>query len=277
MRVIHSISEIKHTLRGSAKSIGFVPTMGALHRGHISLIERAKAENDLVVCSIFVNPTQFDNPEDLKKYPRTLETDCQLLEAARCDFVFAPSAEEMYPTSPELSLNFGNLETVMEGAFRNGHFNGVGIVVAKLFHIVNPDRAYFGLKDLQQVAVLRRMVKDLSFDLELIPCPTVRESDGLAMSSRNTRLSKEARALAPQIHKALQKAKDDLIKGLTSLETKARLADHFSNFPEFELEYFEISRFENLQPIERKAESGETAICIAAYLDGVRLIDNLVF
>lgn len=280
MKLIKTIAELKAALkphRMAGRSIGFVPTMGALHQGHISLVERARKENEVVVCSIFVNPTQFNNPDDLKKYPRTLETDCELLEPAGCDYVFAPSAKEMYPTTPKLSLDFGNLEYVMEGKFREGHFNGVGIVVSKLFHLVNPTRAYFGQKDLQQVAVLRRMVNDLSFDLELIPCPTLREKDGLAMSSRNTRLSAEARKIAPQLHKALQKAKDLLIQGRTSVETQKAIADFFKGIPEFRLEYFEIADFDNLEPIESLNTRGQTAICTAAYLNDVRLIDNIVF
>ncbi len=280
MEVINTISQIRKTIKEQVqkgKSIGFVPTMGALHQGHISLINRAREENDLVVCSIFVNPTQFDNPEDLKKYPRTLETDCTLLEAAGCDYVFAPTAEEMYPTLPKLSIDFGNLERVMEGKFRNGHFSGVGTVVAKLFHIVNPDRAYFGLKDLQQVAVLRRLVNDLSFDLDLIPCPIVREKDGLAMSSRNRRLSDDARKIAPQVHIALQKAKELLIQGKSSTEVKTIIEEHLQFFPELKAEYFEISDFDNLEPIPAMNNEGQTAICTAIYLDGVRLIDNIVF
>jgi pantoate--beta-alanine ligase len=213
MLIFNTISEIQHYLKTqqrAGKKIGFVPTMGALHAGHISLIERAKTENDLVVCSIFVNPTQFNNPDDLKKYPRTLELDCKLLLSSGCDVVFAPSAEEMYPNLPHLRIDFGTFETVMEGKFRPGHFSGVGIVVSKLFNIVKPVKAYFGQKDLQQVAVIRRMVEELSFDLEIIPCPTWRETDGLAMSSRNSRLSAEARTLAPQIYKALNLAKAKL-------------------------------------------------------------------
>ncbi|WP_341227085.1 pantoate--beta-alanine ligase [uncultured Arcticibacterium sp.] len=280
MQVLNTISETKTFLnsqRKLGKSIGFVPTMGALHEGHISLISRAREENDVVVCSIFVNPTQFGNADDLKMYPRTLDADSRLLEPAGCDVVFAPNADELYPSLPNLTLDFGNLEHVMEGKFRTGHFNGVGIVVSKLFHIVNPDRAYFGLKDLQQVAVLNRMVKDLSFDLELIPCPIVREKDGLAMSSRNRRLSSDARAVAPVISKALTRAKSLLLNGKDSKSVIMEITSQFNQMPEFKLEYFEISDFENLEPIKKRNESGKTAICIAAYLDDVRLIDNIVF
>lgn len=280
MLIFNTISEIQHYLKTqqrAGKKIGFVPTMGALHAGHISLIERAKTENDLVVCSIFVNPTQFNKPEDLKKYPRTLELDCNLLLSAGCDVVFAPSAEEMYPNLPHLRIDFGTFETVMEGKFRPGHFSGVGIVVSKLFNIVKPVKAYFGQKDLQQVAVIRRMVEELSFDLEIIPCPTWRETDGLAMSSRNSRLSAEARTLAPQIYKALNLAKDKLQNGKSLVEMQAAVKEHFINFPAFELEYFEAVNFDTLQPIDAKIADAKTALCVAAFLDGVRLIDNIVF
>jgi pantoate--beta-alanine ligase len=261
----------------SGKTIGFVPTMGALHAGHISLIRRAKTENDLAVCSIFVNPTQFNNPDDLKKYPQTLERDCEMLNAVGCDVVFAPSAEEMYPSLPQLRIDFGNLETVMEGKLRPGHFNGVGIVVSKLFNIVKAEKAYFGLKDLQQLAVIKRMVQELGFDVEIIPCPTLRETDGLAMSSRNTRLSPEARALAPQIYKALNLAKEKLLNGLSVIEMQAAVNEHFINFSAFELEYFEAANLDTLQPIEAKIADGKTALCVAAFLGGVRLIDNIIF
>ena len=285
MFIFNTISETQQYLKAqqrAGKTIGFVPTMGALHAGHISLIERAKTENDLAVCSIFVNPTQFNNPDDLKKYPRTLERDCEMLLPMGCDIVFAPSAEEMYPSLPQLKMDFGTLETVMEGKFRPGHFNGVGIVVSKLFNIVKPDKAYFGLKDLQQVAVIRRMVQELSFDLEIIPCLTLRETDGLAMSSRNTRLSSEARALAPQIYKALNLAKEKLQNGVSVIEMQAAVNEYFAHNPEFEradfrMDYFEAADFDTLLPIEAKIADGKTALCIAAFLGGVRLIDNIVF
>ncbi len=280
MKIISSISALKTILRqegASGKSIGFVPTMGALHAGHINLVERSKKENDLTVTSIFVNPTQFNNPEDLKKYPKTLEHDCELLTPAGCDYVFAPSAEEMYANLPNLSFHFGNLETVMEGAFRPGHFNGVGIVVSKLFHIVQPTRAYFGLKDLQQVAVIRRLVHDLSFDLEIIPCETVRELDGLAMSSRNTRLMPEERGFAPQIYKTLQMAKYALLQGSSAKEAKDLAVDYLKKYPAFNLEYIEISDFDALQPLDTQNKKGKTAICIAAFIGSVRLIDNVIF
>jgi pantoate--beta-alanine ligase len=280
MEVFSTIQETKEYLRRQSqlgKSIGFVPTMGALHAGHINLVERSKRENDLTVASVFVNPTQFNNPEDLKKYPRTLEADCALLAPAGCDVVFAPSAADMYVGLPNLSFHFGNLESVMEGAFRPGHFNGVGIVVSKLFHIVQPQRAYFGLKDLQQVAVIRRLVHDLSFDLEIIPCETVRESDKLAMSSRNMRLTPAERQLAPHVYQTLQIAKNSLLAGESTALAQEKASNYLKQFAEFTLEYIEVSDFDALQPIDSLNKNGKTAICIAAFIGSVRLIDNVVF
>ncbi len=277
MQVFFEIQALQTYLnkeRLQAKTIGFVPTMGALHEGHLSLIQTAKSQNDITVCSIFVNPTQFNNPDDLAVYPRTLEADCQLLEQVQCDVVFAPSAAEMYPSLPNLKFNFGILETVMEGKFRPGHFNGVGIVVAKLFNIVQPTKAYFGQKDLQQCAVINCLVRDLSFSLDLVICPTQREQDGLAMSSRNRNLSSEQRALAPAIYKALQQASQQLRTQPAQVVKKA-IDDYFASTDGIELEYFEISDFETLLPVEELSE-GKTALCIAAYLGKTRLIDNVI-
>lgn len=280
MIILENISETTEFLKNqvkNGKTIGFVPTMGALHQGHIALVERARLENDIVVCSIFVNPTQFNNPDDLKKYPRTLEADCELLKPAGCDLVFAPSAEQMYTESPVLKMDFGYLEQILEGKFRPGHFNGVGIVVSKLFNIVKPGKAYFGQKDLQQVAVVKRLVKDLSFDLELVICDTVREDDGLAMSSRNRRLSAGAREVAPRIFESLLIGQKHLFEGLNIQETKQKVTEWYENSPEFTLEYYEIVEADTLNTIEKKPEGQKTAIVIAAFLDGVRLIDNIVF
>lgn len=264
-------------VKNNGQKIGFVPTMGALHHGHIELVKKAKAENDLVICSIFVNPTQFDNAEDLKKYPRTLDADCDLLRSANCDAVFAPSAEEMYEEMPRLSFDFGNLETVMEGKFRKGHFNGVGVVVAKLFNIVSPHKAYFGKKDLQQVAVVKRLAKDLNFGLEIIPCETIRENDGLAMSSRNRRLSPQGREQAFNVYLSLKIAQEALKMGSTVADAKSQVERHFKNLPQFAIEYFEIVDFETFEPIAVFTPERQTAICTANYLEGVRLIDNIVF
>ncbi|MVM39126.1 pantoate--beta-alanine ligase [Spirosoma sp. HMF3257] len=259
------------------KTIGFVPTMGALHEGHLTLIKAARQENDIVISSIFVNPVQFNNPDDLARYPRTLEEDSQQLEAAGCDLVFAPSVAEMYPESPALRLNFGELETVLEGAFRPGHFNGVGIVVSKLFNIVQPHRAYFGQKDLQQVAVIRRLIRDLSFPIELIRCPTVREADGLAMSSRNRNLTPIEREQAPALFQALTLARELIHQGHSPAQAKAAVTDMFSSHPNFRLEYVEIVNADTLQIANEILAPGQTAICLAAHLGKVRLIDNLVF
>lgn len=251
--------------------------MGALHEGHIQLVKRAVEENTQAIASIFVNPLQFNNPDDLTKYPRTLDEDCALLEAAGCTLIFAPSAEEMYQQPPALRLDFGNLEHVMEGAYRPGHFNGVGIVVARLFNMVQPDRAYFGQKDLQQVAVVRQLIEDLAFPLELVVCPTVREADGLAMSSRNRRLGLEHRIIAPLIHKSLEEARKMLSAGYAVEEAKQHVRTQFTRYPDFLLEYFEVANAHSLQPVEVVQPTGQTALCLAAHLGGVRLIDNVVF
>lgn len=257
--------------------IAIVPTMGALHSGHLTLIEKAKQENDIVVSSIFVNPVQFNNADDLARYPRTLDEDVRQLESVGCDVVFAPSVEEIYPAPPTLRLNFGDLETVLEGAFRPGHFNGVGIVVAKLFNIIQPDRAYFGQKDLQQVAVVRQLIRDLGFPVELVRCPTVREADGLAMSSRNRNLTPEEREQAPTLFRALTLARDLLLEEQSPSQAKAAVTGYFATRPGFRLEYIEVVNADTLQPAAEVLAPGQTAICIAAHLGKVRLIDNLVF
>jgi pantoate--beta-alanine ligase len=278
MQLFHTISSLKSFLASQrllGKSIGFVPTMGALHEGHLSLINKAKSETDLTVCSIFVNPTQFNNSHDLAVYPRTLEADCSLLERVACDVVFAPSADEMYPQMPTMTFDFGDLERVMEGAFRPGHFNGVGIVVSKLFHIVQPDKAFFGQKDLQQCAIVNQLIHNLSFDLEFVVCPTQRETDGLAMSSRNRNLSPEQRSIAPVLYKALQKGRDLLLSGQSSVQVKQAIEESLGNIQAIELEYFEIADKNTLAPIQEYVPE-KTALCIAAYLGKTRLIDNIL-
>ncbi len=280
MEVFTSIASLRTFLkqqRTLGKSIGLVPTMGALHQGHLSLLNQANAENDISVCSIFVNPTQFNNPEDLAKYPRTLDADCALLQTVNCSAVFAPSSEEMYPEPPLLTFDFGSLETVMEGASRPGHFNGVGIVVSKLFNIVQPDRAYFGQKDIQQVSVIKRLVTDLSFQLELVICPTVRDASGLAMSSRNQRLNDTEIAIAPNIFRILTEAKEKILNGRHMNEVKEEAALAFSKIPEFTLDYFEITNLNTLLPITSLQDRGSNTICVAAFLGPVRLIDNIIF
>jgi pantoate--beta-alanine ligase len=280
MEVFTSIKGLRSFLDqqlSEQKTIGLIPTMGALHEGHISLVDASIKDNDVTVASIFVNPTQFNNPEDLLKYPRTLEADCAMLEQAGCTAVFAPSVEEMYPEKSSLLINFGTLESVMEGASRPGHFNGVGIVVSKLFHIVSPHRAYFGQKDLQQVSIIKRLVSDLAFNLELIVCPTIRETDGLAMSSRNRRLNDAERNIAPHIYRILEEAKQSLLAGKDITETVSAASNAFNAIPEFKLDYFEVADVKTLQPIPTVGAVGTNAICVAAFLGPVRLIDNVVF
>lgn len=280
MDLLYTGPDVRRRIAGQKKQAhltGFVPTMGALHAGHLELVKTARSENDFVICSIFVNPVQFNNPEDLAGYPRTLEADCALLESAGCDAVFAPSAEEMYPTPPDLRFDFGRLETVLEGAFRPGHFNGVGIVVSKLFNIVQPDRAYFGQKDLQQTAIIKSLVRNLSFPTELRICPTVREHDGLAMSSRNVRLTAGERALAPEIFRILSNCKEALLKGGTVESALQEAVAEFEKQPAFRLEYLELVDAETLITARALNAEGRNALCIAVHLGKVRLIDNVVF
>jgi pantoate--beta-alanine ligase len=258
------------------KSIGFVPTMGALHDGHLELMRRAKKENDLLVVSVFVNPKQFDNPEDLKKYPRNLDKDMKLLETVGCDVLFAPEVEEMYPGEEHVRYDFGELETVMEGASRKGHFNGVAIVVRKLFDIVLPDRAYFGEKDFQQLAIIKQLVKQTRQPVEIVPCPIVRETDGLAMSSRNERLTKEERKIAPFIFQTLQAAKTRM-PVLSPVELKEWVAGEFDKKGDFKLDYFEIADDTFLQPVLQWNQCKGIMGFVAVYLDNVRLIDNIRF
>lgn len=274
---LRSLRDFIISEKAAGKSIGFVPTMGALHAGHASLVDKAVEQNDVVVCSIFVNPIQFNNSEDLVKYPRTLEEDCKILEELGCDVVFAPTVDEMYPIEPELKLNFGELERVMEGAQRPGHFNGVGIVLSRLFNWVQPDSTYFGQKDFQQVAVVKRLIRDLGFPINLVVCPTLREADGLAMSSRNRRLPESERELAPLIYQILQRAEAGVKSGKVSSEVLESARKDFLEEPAFGLEYIQVVNASNLQPVERRQAEGNTAICVAATLGPVRLIDNTVF
>lgn len=260
----------------SGQKIGFVPTMGALHQGHLELMKKAKKENDLLVVSIFVNPIQFNNPSDLEKYPRDLEKDKALLEEVGCDVLFVPEVSEMYPEKATKQFNFGNLEKVMEGAFRPGHFNGVAVVVEKLFDIVKPDKAYFGEKDFQQLAIIQRMVVLEEVPVQIVPCQTIREKDGLAMSSRNERLTKAERKIAPFIAQILTEAKSKM-SSLSPNEIRLLVENKFRDQPEFELEYFEIADDKTLQPTFNWSESQGIVGFIAAYLGKVRLIDNIRF
>ncbi|MCK9401300.1 MAG: pantoate--beta-alanine ligase [Bacteroidales bacterium] len=277
MEVYHSIADTRQWLSGErsmGKSIGFVPTMGALHQGHLELVKRACRENDLAGCSIFVNPIQFNNPEDLTKYPRTLEHDLQLLEKTGCHLVFAPSVEEMYPEPVTKKYDFGALERVMEGKHRPGHFSGVAVVVNKLFDIFQPDRAYFGEKDFQQLRIIQSLVRMENIPVEIVPCPTVRETDGLAMSSRNRRLSANERAIAPEIYQTLLHARD-LAKNIPVSELK-RISTVRLESKGFRVDYFELADLESLQPLADWEETPGAIACIAALLGSVRLIDNMI-
>ena len=274
--VLNTISDFSSFRNSFSDSIGFVPTMGALHEGHLSLIRKSKKENMITVCSIFVNPIQFNNQEDFDKYPNTLHQDLALLEAVGCDVVFVPSVSEMYQTKHSTKFNFGALELVMEGSFRPGHFSGVAIVVSKFFNIVRPTVAYFGQKDLQQTLVVKQLVADLGFQLKLDIVETAREKDGLAMSSRNLRLQPSLRAEAPLLYSELVKAKNKILKG-ESIEMVSILAKHSINaIRNVKIEYFEIANAATLQPIKNNF-NGEVAICVAAFFGDVRLIDNIVF
>ncbi len=278
MFVFETIKELQNKLSTLRKSgtIGFVPTMGALHQGHLSLVKRALSENNAVVVSIFVNPTQFNNPSDLEKYPRNLDTDLRLLEAVGSQIVFAPNAKEVYPEPDRRKFNFGELETVMEGKHRPGHFNGVAQVVSKLFKIVQPDKAYFGLKDFQQLAIIKSMVQQLKIPVKIIPCAIVREEDGLAMSSRNERLTFEQRQNASVLFATLSTAneqkKDKSVQELTNWVINTINKNPFLN-----VEYFEIVDSEQLQSINNWNDTKTKIGCVAAFCGNVRLIDNIVF
>ena len=264
------------TLRGQGKSIALVPTMGALHEGHASLVKKASEENDAIIVSIFVNPTQFNDPADLQRYPRTLEQDLELLQNLQVHLVFVPSVKEMYPEEDRRIFDLGNLDKVLEGKYREGHFRGVALIVTKLFELVKPTRAYFGQKDFQQLVIVRRLVKLMGVPLEIIGCPIVREEDGLALSSRNTRLSQEERKQAPFIYQTLKLAREK--RGTMSPEQiRAWVRTRFEQKDQMRLEYFEIVDDIALEPIHDWNEDKNKIGCIAVHLGEVRLIDNLKF
>jgi len=264
------------SLASSKKTMGLVPTMGALHSGHASLVNRAVQENDIVLVSIFVNPTQFNDPSDLAKYPRTLEADLTMLQSLKVDLVFIPSTEEMYPEKDQRSFNLGNLDKVMEGKHREGHFKGVSQIVSKLFLLTNPTRAYFGQKDFQQLLIVRRLVEILELDISIVACPIVREADGLAMSSRNVKLSGTHRKLAPFIHATLRCAtqKKEMLSPGEIIEW---VTAQFEKQPDMHLEYFDIVEDKELRPVTDWAEKVNKVGCLAVQLGGVRLIDNMYF
>ena len=277
IRKVKRLDEVLDTARKSGKSVGLVPTMGALHAGHLSLVRRARAENDIVVVSVFVNPTQFNNPDDLRTYPRTEEADCRLLESAGVDYALVPAVEEMYPEKDTRVFDLGPVGEVMEGAMRPGHFNGVCQIVSKLFDIVKPARAYFGEKDFQQIAVISRMVDLLGLELEIVPCPIVREPDGLALSSRNVRLTPEGRKVAPEIHKALEASLKLKAQGMTPAEVEKATVDAIDAIPGLKTEYYTIVDARTMQPVAAwsDADADGVAGCVTVYCGDVRLIDNI--
>ncbi len=278
MKIFEHIEAARSHLRSVTRqgsSIGFVPTMGALHEGHLSLVARAKKENDYVVVSIFVNPIQFNNQQDLVNYPRDPEEDIKKLRSVGCDMLFMPSSDEMYPDPVTTVYDLGHLDKVMEGRYRPDHFNGVVIVVRKLFDIIKPDTAYFGEKDFQQLVIIRYMTTQLDLPVEIIACPTVREKDGLAMSSRNMRLTTEQRRQAPHIYRVLQEIKARAGHA-TIPELKTYVEKQFKQTESMKLEYFEIADMHTLLPVNSWSESQNIIACIAVYVGEIRLIDNII-
>jgi pantoate--beta-alanine ligase len=274
VRTRKEIQEQLQVLRNKG-SVGFVPTMGALHQGHLSLVNAASAENKIVVVSIFVNPTQFNDPADLKRYPRNIDQDLSLLKRTPCELVFVPEPDEVYPEPDNRIFDFGLLDKVMEGKFRPGHFNGVAQVVSRLFNIVKPDKAYFGQKDFQQLAIVKAMVRLLNLPVEIIACPIIREKTGLAMSSRNALLSPDERESSAVIYRTLKDARK-LIHEKSVEDLKNWVTETINKNPYLKVEYFEIVDSETVQPIENWDENKEKTGCIAVCCGKVRLIDNIV-
>ncbi len=271
---IAGVREAVREARAQGKSIGVVPTMGALHEGHAELIRRARAGNGFVVVTVFVNPIQFDRPEDLSRYPRDLAADVAICESAGADAVFAPSAEEMYPGKLMTAVEVTGVSDKLEGEFRPGHFKGVATVVAKLLNIVAADRAYFGEKDAQQLAVIQKMVADLNLPVEIVPIPTVRESDGLALSSRNRLLTEEQRRIAPALYRALSAARDRMQAGANPAAAREAALAILAATPEIEVQYLEVADAATMQPVERV--EGLVRVVAAVWLGKVRLIDNVL-
>ncbi|MDE6272923.1 MAG: pantoate--beta-alanine ligase [Muribaculaceae bacterium] len=281
MQIIRSVAELTQYVaarKNQHQTIGFVPTMGALHEGHLSLVERAVGENECSIVSVFVNPTQFNNPDDLRTYPRTEEADIELLAKAGVSAVFVPSVGEMYPEEVEVKkdFNLGSAAEVMEGKFRPGHFQGVAQVVNRLFELVRPNRAYFGQKDFQQIAVIRNMVESEGIDVEIIDCPIKRADDGLALSSRNALLSADQRRRAPEIYAALSDSVE-YSKSHSVRATHDSVVERLDAIPEMKVEYFEIVDARTLLPIEEWDESPDVQGCITVFNGKVRLIDNICY
>lgn len=279
MKVLRTVGELRSAMdaaRNAGQTIGLVPTMGALHAGHMSLVDTSRHQNDIVVASVFVNPTQFNNPNDLSTYPRTEEADCALLDEHGADYAFIPSVEEMYPEPDTRVFDLGEVAAVMEGAMRPGHFNGVAQVVSKLFDMVRPTRAYFGEKDFQQIAVIRKMVQLEGFDLEIVACPIKREADGLALSSRNVRLTPEGRKQAPAIHRILEQSLS-LAATKSPDELKHWVKEQIDAVPGLETEYYEIADALTMQPVQNWDSPNGTVGCVTVYCGDVRLIDNILY
>lgn len=281
MKVLYTKKELRAVLqevRSKGEKIGLVPTMGALHEGHASLVRRCVEENDVTVVSVFLNPTQFNDKKDLEKYPRTLDADCALLEACGATYVFAPSVEEMYPEPDTRVFSYPSVDDVMEGAFRPGHFNGVCQIVSKLFYAVEPNRAYFGEKDFQQIAVIRAMVKDLGFRVEIVPCPVVREESGLAMSSRNTLLTPEEKNTVAEISRTLFQSRD-FAASHTLEETREFVTEQINRIPGLEVQYFSIVDGDTLQEITEWEDAPFIVGCITVFCGAtpIRLIDHIKY
>lgn len=278
IRTLYDMTQYRVQQRNREASVGFVPTMGALHAGHLSLVEKAVKENNVVVVSVYVNPVQFNNQDDFDKYPRDLESDFKLLAAAGVDAVFAPTDEEMYPDGlkTDKTYTLGKVAEVMEGKYRPGHFQGVARVLDILFRLVDPHRAYFGEKDFQQIAVVRELVKAEGLNLEIVACPIKRASDGLALSSRNERLNEEQRKAAPEIYATL-KYSVEYSKDHSVRATHDTVVEHLDAVPGFRVEYFDIVDARTLQPIEEWEESDWIVGCITVYCGDVRLIDNISY
>lgn len=279
IKVITTVSELKEILdncRKAGKTIGLVPTMGALHEGHASLVRRSVHDNDITVVSDFVNPTQFNDKNDLQNYPRCLDADCSLLDKEGAQYVFAPSVEEMYPEPDNRQFDFTPLDKVMEGPNRPGHFNGVAQIVSKLFYAVEPDRAYFGEKDFQQLAIIREMVRQLNLKVEIVGCPIVREEDGMALSSRNMLLSKAERKLAANISRTLFESRIYASQHTLAL-TRKHVIDTINSFDGLEVEYYEIVDGNTLQPIDNWDSSSYIVGCVTVRCGKVRLIDNIKY
>ncbi len=279
MKVVKTSKEldlILSPLRSSAQKIGFVPTMGALHEGHISLLKKAILENDVVICSVFVNPTQFNDPKDLEKYPRPIEKDIELLESAGCHYLFLPDVNDIYADGETWEHSFGKLEQIWEGAMRPGHFKGVGQVVYKLFNIVNPSNAYFGQKDFQQTLIIKKLISDFKLAIDLHICPIIREESGLAMSSRNGRLNTIERQSAGKIYKALESTRLNILNGNKDLsELKNQALAMLNTISDIKIEYVDIVNPDKLEIIENIDENSPLLMIIAVRLGNTRLIDNM--